>query len=171
MNTHAYYDYLVKARHDLWPALLDLDDDLARQPIPGGVWTCLKHLVLHTAVAEDAWLRADIQRLEPLRTLEAALDGIDAANVCDVPMADLVAYWQRVEEATLAFLPTLDEADLDRMMTPYDDPDWHLRVGDVLWHVMTHEVRHTAQMVSHLRSLGVTPPSLDLVFYLKGSNR
>lgn len=41
-----------------------------------------------------------------------------------------------------------------------------LSADEVLWHVMGHEVRHTAQMVQMIRLLGHTPPSLDRVFVL-----
>ena len=33
------------------------------------------------------------------------------------------------------------------------------------WHVMQHEVRHTAHIVQLIRLLGHTPPPLDLVFF------
>ena len=170
MDTHAFYAYLQKARRDLWPALEAVPDEIARKPIEGGVWTSLKHLVLHTAVAEDAWLRADIQRIEPIQALETALDGVTEETVRDVAMSDLIGYWRRVEEATLEYLPTLTSEDLVREMTPYDDPSWILKVGDVLWHVMIHEVRHTAQMVMFLRAQGIKPPSLDAIFYMQNKN-
>ncbi|MBK8057118.1 MAG: hypothetical protein IPK33_04285 [Gemmatimonadetes bacterium] len=39
-------------------------------------------------------------------------------------------------------------------------------MGALLSHVMIHEIRHTAQLCVLLRSQGVAPPSLDLLFYL-----
>ncbi len=51
-------------------------------------------------------------------------------------------------------------------MTPHDEPDTHFVVDGVLWHTMIHEIRHTAQIVVMLRSQGIKPPSLDLLFYL-----
>ena len=33
----------------------------------------------------------------------------------------------------------------------------------VLWHIMIHEMRHTAQIAVLLRIQGIKPPSLDLL--------
>jgi uncharacterized damage-inducible protein DinB len=41
-----------------------------------------------------------------------------------------------------------------------------MTLDGLLWHVMIHEMRHTAQLCVLLRSQGVKPPSLDLLFYL-----
>ena len=50
---------------------------------------------------------------------------------------------------------------------PLEDwPEEQLTVGALLSHVMIHEIRHTAQLCVLLRSQGVAPPSLDLLFYL-----
>ena len=37
----------------------------------------------------------------------------------------------------------------------------------LLWHVMTHEVRHTAQIVLLIRLLGHTPPWLDYLRFVR----
>jgi uncharacterized damage-inducible protein DinB len=37
----------------------------------------------------------------------------------------------------------------------------------VLWHVMIHEMRHTAQIAVLPRMQGIKQPSLDLLFYLQ----
>jgi DinB family len=39
-------------------------------------------------------------------------------------------------------------------------------VDGLLSHVMIHEMRHTAQICVLLRTQGIKPPSLDLLFYL-----
>ncbi len=166
MTLREYYAYIKRARRALWPALLELSDNEASAPIPGDVWSCLKHLAFHAASAEDAWMHEDVQRVEPLLLRNEALQGADAASLCSVLMADIVAYWQEVEAATDAYLERVQDDEFERVMTPWDDPSWKLRVGDVIWHVMTHEVRHTAQIVAQLRAVGRTPPSLDLLFHL-----
>jgi len=48
----------------------------------------------------------------------------------------------------------------------FDDPG---TLCDWLWHIMIHEIRHTAQIVVLLRTQGIRPPSLDLLFYLPGA--
>jgi uncharacterized damage-inducible protein DinB len=47
-----------------------------------------------------------------------------------------------------------------------DSPTEHFKLEGLLWHVMLHEVRHTAQIAVLLRTQGIKPPSLDLLFYL-----
>ncbi len=39
-------------------------------------------------------------------------------------------------------------------------------MDELLWHVMIHEMRHTAQIALLLRSQAIKPPSLDLLNYL-----
>ena len=56
-----------------------------------------------------------------------------------------------------------------RMQMAHSTPEKRLTVDGLLWHVMLHEVRHTAQIVMLLRMQGIKPPSLDLLFYLPGA--
>lgn len=86
--------------------------------------------------------------------------------MCGVPMSALLDYWRDVEAATLAYLDRAGADELRCTLTPLDDSERELIVGDVLWHVMIHEVRHTAQIVASLRAEGIRPPALDLLFYL-----
>lgn len=48
----------------------------------------------------------------------------------------------------------------------HDAPDEHYTVDGLLWHVVLHEVRHTAQICLLLRLQGIVPPALDLLFFL-----
>jgi uncharacterized damage-inducible protein DinB len=48
----------------------------------------------------------------------------------------------------------------------HDPPGEQFTVDGLLWHVLIHEMRHTAQIAVLLRSQDVKPPSLDLLFYL-----
>jgi uncharacterized damage-inducible protein DinB len=72
-----------------------------------------------------------------------------------------------VEKSTLEYLATLTDNELNRITTAHDDPEGQrFKVDGLLWHVMIHEMRHTAQIAVLLRSQGIKPPSLDLLFYL-----
>lgn len=166
MTIAEFYDYLVRARHELWDVLATVPGDVASAPMRGGAWTCLKDLVLHTAAAEDAWVHEDIQRIAPIKASNGALRDVTEDTVRTVPIDALLDYWRAVEASTLAYLRDIGERELHRTMTPHDDPDTVLVVRDVLWHVMIHEVRHTAQIASFLRAEGIRPPALDLLFYL-----
>ena len=48
----------------------------------------------------------------------------------------------------------------------HDAPDERYTVDGLLWHVMIHEMRHTAQIAVLLRTQGIKPPWLDLLNYL-----
>jgi uncharacterized damage-inducible protein DinB len=47
-----------------------------------------------------------------------------------------------------------------------DSPEEHFKLDGLLWHVMIHEMRHTAQICVLLRTQGIKPPALDLLWYL-----
>ena len=59
---------------------------------------------------------------------------------------------------------TFDE--LKRIVILHDAPEERFTVDGLLWHVMIHEMRHTAQIAVLLRSQGIKPPWLDLLNYL-----
>ena len=166
MTIPEFYAYLVRARHDLWDVLATVPDDVASAPMRGGAWTCLKDLILHTAAAEDSWVHEDVQRIAPILASHEALRDLTAETARTASIEALLDYWRTVEASTLAYLHDVGEHELHRTMTPHDDPDTVLVVRDVLWHVMIHEVRHTAQIASFLRAEGIRPPALDLLFYL-----
>jgi hypothetical protein len=64
------------------------------------------------------------------------------------------------------YLATLTEDELKPIVTLHDSPQERYTVDGLLWHVMIHEMRHTAQIAVLLRTQGIKPPSLDLFFYL-----
>ncbi|KQR40875.1 DinB family protein [Deinococcus sp. Leaf326] len=169
MDAPAFYAYLTRARRELWDMLRALpDEEVSRGVIPTEGARCLKDLAMHVAVVEDGWFRGDLLG-QPL-----VLDGFGWPEPAsadeywhhgDKPLETVLAYWEAVEAATLAGWPELLEVAASDRRIPVDEsrPET-LAADEVLWHVMQHEVRHTAQMVQMLRLLGHKPPSLDLVF-------
>ena len=69
-----------------------------------------------------------------------------------------------MEPSTLTYLSALTDADLAHVVQ--DSPTESFAVDGLLWHVMIHEMRHTAQIAVLLRMQNIKPPSLDLLFYL-----
>lgn len=171
MDAPAFYTYLTRARRELWTALRALsDEELSRPVLQTEGARCLKDFAMHVPVVEDGWFRGDLLG-QPL-----VLDGFgwpEPASAAeywhheDKPLETLLAYWETVEAATLAGWPKLLEVAASGRRIPVDEsrPET-LSADEVLWHVMQHEVRHTAQMVQMLRLLGHKPPSLDLVFLM-----
>ena len=169
MNIPEMYDYLVRARRDLWAALEAVPDELLSRPPAGEAWfPCLKDLVFHTITVEDGWLNLDILRREPVLEQFPALRDAEEGAVCGFTLESLLDYGKAVEKKTLETLANLTDDDLKRVTAPHDEepPQHFFTVDGLLWHVMIHEMRHMAQIAVLLRQQGVKPPSLDLLFYL-----
>ena len=126
---------------------------------------CIKDLVFHIAVVEDGWIHFTILQdqpvLEPFPDLRYSEEGSFYAGYA---LSTLLDYWRAVEQSTLAYLATLTDDELKRIVD--DSPTERYVLDGLLWHVMIHEMRHTAQIAVLLRTQGIKPPSLDLLFYL-----
>ncbi len=168
MNAQSCYDYLMQTRRDLWSALQAVPDTVLAAPVLGGDrFRCIKDLVFHIPSVEDGWINEDIRRVPPvLDTIDALRETTWGAVFADTPLTVLLEYWRAVELRTLSYLPGADATELARVVTVHDAPDERYAAGGLLWHVMLHEVRHTAQICMVLRQQGVKPPSLDLLFHL-----
>jgi uncharacterized damage-inducible protein DinB len=170
MNISETYDYLVRARRDLWATLEGVPDEVLSRPLLNGVrFHCIKDLMFHTAVVEDGWLHFTILRdppvLAPFPDLTYSEEGSFYAGYA---LGTLLDYWRAVEQSTLAYLVTLNDDELNRLVD--DSPTQRFKLEGLLWHVMIHEMRHTAQIVMLLRMQGIKPPSLDLLFYLPSTH-
>lgn len=169
MNIPEMYSYLTQTRRQLWAALEKTPDDVLIRPLAGEEWfPCLKDLIFHIITVEDGWLNLDILRknavLEHFPTLRDAEEGA----ACDVKLEVLLEYWQAVEKRTLEYFAELTDDELQRITALHDEkPQEHFfKVDGLLWHMMIHEIRHTAQIVVLLRAQGIKPPALDLLWYL-----
>ncbi len=170
MNLLEMYDYLLRARRDLWAALEAAPDEVLSRPLLGGERLhCIKDLVFHIASVEDFWLHEDILCSAPvLMNMPALRDTTGGPEYAGFALQTLLDYWKAVERGTRAYLAALTEAELKRVLSPHDDPARRYTVSGILWHVMLHEVRHTAQIAVLLRNQGIKPPALDLLWYLPG---
>jgi uncharacterized damage-inducible protein DinB len=168
MNIAETYDYLVRARRDLWAALQHVPDEVLSRPLLNGdKFHCIKDLLFHVAATEDFWIREEILREQPVRqTIPALKDTRGGPIFAGFALQVLLDYWRLVEQSTLMYLPTVDDDELKRIVTVHDRPGKRFTVDGVLWNVMFHEMRHTAQISVLLRTQGIKPPSLDLYYYL-----
>ena len=166
MKIPEIYDYLMRARRDLWATLASVPDEVLARPLLNGArFHCIKDLVFHIAGTEDGWLHYTILEDAPVQqTLPSAKDIPDGPFCAGVPLDTLLDYWRAVEQSTLHFLTALTDEDLKRLV--HDSPTERFALDGLLWHVMLHEVRHTAQIVMLLRMQDIQPPALDLFFYL-----
>jgi len=168
MTVPEIYDYLVRARRDLWVTLESVPDEvLSRQVLDGKRLHSIKDLVFHTAVVEDCWLHEDILREKPvLDAFPIFGESAWAPVYSGFALGTLLDYWRAVEQSTLAYLARLTDDELKRIVIVHDAPEETYTVDGLLWHVMIHEMRHTAQIAVLLRTQGIEPPWLDLKNYL-----
>jgi uncharacterized damage-inducible protein DinB len=168
MNIPETYDYLVRARRDLWATLEGVPDEILSRPLlDGAKLHCIKDLVFHIASVEDFWIREEILREQPLRqTIPALKDTPGGPVFAGFVLETLLDYWRVVEQGTLTYLPTLKDDELKRIVTVHDRPGKRYTVDGLLWNVMIHEARHVAQISVLLRTQGIAPPFLDLLKYL-----
>ena len=162
MNIPHIYNYLVRARRDLWAALEATPDYVLSRPLLNGdLFHSIKDFVFHIADVEDGWTNGDIRKTPFVQQNFPDLHNTpQGPNFHTFPLARLLEYWRAVEQNTLVWLPTLTPAELARIVEDGKTVD------GLLWHTMIHEIRHTAQIVTLLRMQDVKPPSLDLLFYL-----
>jgi uncharacterized damage-inducible protein DinB len=167
MNIFETYDYLLHTRRDLWAALEHIPDEGLSRPLAGEEWfPCLKDLLFHIITVEDGWLNIDIFQREPVLEQFPALRDAQEGAACGFTLGSLLEYWQAVEKRTLETLANLTNEELSRVVKPEDWRGLPFTVDGLLWHVMIHEMRHSAQIVVLLRTQGMEPPALDLLFYM-----
>ena len=134
MNIPETYDYLVRARRVLGAALQALPDEVLSRPLlDGEKFHCIKDLVFHIAATEDFWIREEILREQPVRQTIPALKDTQGGPIFTVfALEMLVDYWRLVEQSTLAYLPTLNDAELKRIVTVHDRPAQRFTVDHLL---------------------------------------
>ena len=165
MNIPQTYDYLGRARRDLWATLEAVPDEVLSKPLLNGRFHCIKDLVYHIPMVEDGWTHCTILRDEPVLDNFSDLKDIGDSPACSsLELGMLLDYWQAVEQSTLTYLAALTDEELGRVVQ--DSPTDFFAVDGLLWHVMIHEIRHTSQIAVLLRMQGIKPPALDLLFYL-----
>ena len=169
MNPATLYDHLTRARRDLLTTLRATPDGVLRAPLLRGErFHSILDLLLHTAEVEDGWIHGDFQGLPMLQEGFPEVFSLPAGPGTTLSLSAIEAYWAAVELGTRAYLGDLQGADLTRTVTLDDWPEGHRQftLEGLIWHVLLHEVRHTAQIAALLRTQGIKPPQLDLLFYL-----
>jgi uncharacterized damage-inducible protein DinB len=168
MNIPETYDYLVRARRDLWTTLEGVPDEVLSRPLlDGAKLHCIKDLVFHVIAVEDFWIQEEILREQPVRANISALKDTKGGPVfASFALETLLDYWRAVERGTLTYLAKLTDDELKRIVTVHDRPGKRYTVDGLLWNIAIHEARHVAQISVLLRTQGIEPPFLDLLKYL-----
>jgi uncharacterized damage-inducible protein DinB len=155
-------DVLELYRYDRWAngRLLDavsgLSEGELKKPLGasfGSTLGTLRHILWSEWVWLGRWQPAGVGIPNPLSTRD---------------LADLKASWSTFEGAQEAFLVTLQEPHLARVIS-YENPPgttWSYSLQHMLQHVVNHSTYHRGQVVTLMRQLGKKPPATDfLVFF------
>ena len=168
MNAREYYRYLAAAREQLWQFVRALpDDDLNRDLIENGErFHNVKDLLLHVTDVEEHWIHLIALGQSVRQRGDWQYDWVEP-HAERYDLGWILSYSQAVTQATQAFLDS--DPDLERpVKLVQDDPaSVTVTLDQLLWHVMTHEVRHTAQAALLIRQLGHTPPLLDYLRFAR----
>lgn len=168
MNVAEYYAYISASREQLWQFLRALPQaELGRNLMPEGErFHNIKDLLLHISDVEDHWIHTI-----------ARGDGVQRDGLYEhdwvKPQAEqfdlewIVAYGQEVTRRTKAYLATSPDGEQLVKLVQDDPASETVTLDQLFWHVMTHEVRHTAQIVLLIRQLGHTPPWLDYLRFVR----
>ncbi|HUS15329.1 MAG TPA: DinB family protein [Chloroflexia bacterium] len=152
------YDYFTWARNRLLDAAAELSPEQLRTVEPGG-YGSIHETLAHMAASEAMWL----DRIEG-RPAAAVPTGADFPD-----LAALRAWWDAAHARSMAYLATVDTAELRREIA-YSGPGGKLyrrRVWHALLHVPNHQTEHRAQIAGMLTRMGVEPPATDLVVFLR----
>lgn len=168
MNVSEYYAYLSAAREQLWNFLralppADLDRDLIE---PGDRFHTIKDVVLHVTDVEDHWVHSVARGDGVNREGRFAHDWVkpDAAQY---DLSWIIEYGREVNEHTRKFLDSSPDMNRSVKLVQDDPASDTVTLDQLMWHVMTHEVRHTAQIALMIRQLGHTPPWLDYMRFAR----
>jgi uncharacterized damage-inducible protein DinB len=118
----------------------------------------LAHMVSAEWIWLQRWLGANPTAPPPWHT--GSLDELEAALA-------------EVSATRDAFLATLTESDLVRPCTyrTLAGAEFTNALGGLMQHVVNHGSYHRGQLATQMRQLGHTPPTLDLLLYLREQER
>jgi uncharacterized damage-inducible protein DinB len=150
------FAYSHWANQRLIAAMAPLTDEQFTQNVAGS-YGSLRNTLVHMMSAEWGWIdRCGGAKRGP------------ALKADDYPTLDAVtSRWKDVESHVRAFLATLTDADLDRVVE-FQLPGVNARalpVGALLQHSANHSAHHRGQIAMLLRTLGCVPGNVDLVIY------
>jgi hypothetical protein len=111
MNIPETYDYLVRARQNLWAGLQAVPDEVLSRPLLNGdKFRCIKDPLFHVAATEDFWIREEILRVQPVRQTIPALKDTQGGPVFAVPRSKCCwttgGLWSRAPSLTSPRLRT-----------------------------------------------------------------
>ncbi|MFC4456248.1 DinB family protein [Deinococcus sonorensis] len=167
MNVPEYYAYLCSAREQLWNFLRALPtEDLKRPLIDGDRFRSIQDLLLHVLDVEDHWVHGVARGQTDYHDQDYRHDWV-TPRAEQYDLSWILSYGHSVQAETQRFLASRPDYSAQVALVR-DDPDTNtVTLDQLMWHVMTHEVRHTAQITLLIRMLGHTPPWLDYLRFMR----
>jgi len=143
--------------------ILDAAEGLSQEQFtaPAGLdYGSLRGTLVHILSAETTWRKRCQEGISPSNPLVE-----DAFPT----LAALRERWSEAEHAMAAFLASLTDDDLQRIIhyrttkgAPYENPLWQL-----LLHVVNHGTQHRAEAAITLTQHGCSPGDVDLIVFLR----
>jgi uncharacterized damage-inducible protein DinB len=149
MNAMQQFGHWKTVRSGLLRALdLLTDEQLAFVPREG-LWS-LGKVARHIAETEEGWFRYIV-------TGELA-EWPEFADEATPTVEAVVALLTEVHNRTLAYLATVDVADLERVI----DMPWEEQIPLrwIVWHVLEHEIHHRGEIYLMLGLMGMEAPEV-----------
>jgi len=150
MNAREVFGHWDTVRRDLLRGLERFtEEDLDFRPAPAYQRT-VGDIARHIAEAEDGWFHYVVRGEHtawPEYPREAYPNWESIAEALE-----------RVHQKTLAWLETVDQADLDQAVTTPRDEEIPLR--GIIWHVLEHEIHHRGELFLCLGLLGREAPDI-----------
>ncbi|GAA4009512.1 DinB family protein [Deinococcus rubellus] len=166
MNVREYYTYLAAAREQLWNFLRALpEQDLNAALIDGDRFHNIKDLLLHVIDIEDHWVHV-IARGDGLEASAFKHDWV-RPQAEQYQLGWILDYGKAVQRRTQQFLETTPDLNEAIKLVQDDPASATVTLDQLMWYVMTHEVRHTAQIALLVRQLGHIPPWLDYLRFVR----
>ena len=80
---------------------------------------------------------------------------------------------REIEQGRAAFLASLGEADLDRVIldTNFKGEAWRCTLRNMLLHLVNHSTYHRGQVATMLRQVGAVPLATDLLLFQDEADR
>lgn len=162
MNVREYYAYLSASREQLWNFVRALPQgDVNRNMIESGErFHNIKDLLLHTIDVEDHWVHG-IARGDGVQQEGKFRHDWVKPDAAQYDLNWIIEYGREVTRRTAEFLNGHPDLNCQVKLVQDDPASETVSLDQLLWHVMTHEVRHTAQVALLIRQLGHMPPWLD----------
>jgi uncharacterized damage-inducible protein DinB len=156
------FEYHYWASQQVWDCIMALTDEQFTQPLDYSVGSIRNHIV-HVMSATQRW----IKRLQ-LVEVPAHLVYEEFST-----RAEAKAMWEVLKAATLDYIYSLDQAQLDEIILwelPARGKSSHNHRWEILLHVANHGTDHRSQILAMLKQqFAVATVEQDMVFYLAQS--